>query len=450
MSNLLQSLLALATKIGAGVGNYLLFVVIAQYTGTKEFGIFSISFSVAMLFGVLGSFGQQVFLVKQVLKEQVDNNKQTELGCYYFSAAICLFFSLLACCIFVYWAYFWGNNIDPLQFIGGGLLCFAFAVSQTTIGALRVQEHTILAIFTRDVLWRFFSILGIIFMAYSAMNSMSELTSGTVLFIIAVTLIPIIFVQLLYIVTYIRKNFKGVKPQYKFSTWFDTSSGMALVAFIASSDLYVYTIVLENLLSVEEVGAFFASFKTVELLNTFLMTVTLVVAPQLSKLISQKNYVELQKKCNSAVILQSIPVLIGAVIILIAAPYCLLFFHKDYMVYSDLLRVLTLGMLFNVLTGPTVLMMQLGGMHWRQVVYQGSGLLISLALLPPLISAFGVIGAALSYTISKVIWNVSAIHAIIKKFNVDPSFLALFTRNPEGLKSVLQEFVPFLKKIRKK
>jgi len=388
--------------------------------------------------------------VKQIPKEQASENKALEIGSYYFSMWVVFGCSIISAVCFLVWGYFFNPDLSNIGLWGGASLCFLFALSQVTIGALRVQEKTIFAIFTRDLLWRLLAIILIYGMSFSFIKTYLAVNANSILLIMAISLLPIILWHAFYIIKYIKKRFDYVRPHYQFFSWFETSCGLALVAFISSSDLYIYTIMLGELLPEKDTGAFFASLKTVELLNLFLNTVTLIVAPQLSKLISVGNHVQLQKKCNSALVLQSIPVLIAGVIIMLFAPFFLWIFNHDFIMYDHVLRVLMLGMLVNTFTGATVLMMQLGGMHWRQVVYQGGSLLISIILLPFLVSIMGVMGAAIAFIISKVLWNISAILAIRKKLNVDPSIWGLLTINPEGLKGIISDMAPFLDKIRKK
>jgi O-antigen/teichoic acid export membrane protein len=426
-SNLIQSVFAFSVKLAAGISSYLIFVLLARIMGVDEFGLFSFCFSIIMIIGFSGNYGQQVFLVKQIPKERSHNNKGRELGAYYFSSFITLIAAIIGFLTFLTLVYL---DFIPLSFteaLIAGVLCFLFSVSQTTIGVLRVQDKTLFGIFTRDLMWRLLSIILVFIFMWMNMS----VNTYSALLIFTLSLLPIVILHLKVI--FDNFDFKGVIRSVQFREWFNVSSGLALIAVISSVDLYLYTIVLGNLLSKVDVGAFFVSLKTVELMNLFLMAVTLIVAPQISSLISSNKLHLLQKKCNEAILLQGVPALISGIFVLVFAEYFLGFFNEKYIEYVDLLRFLVVGVLVNALTGATGLMMQLGGMHWRQVVYQGGSLIVSLMLLPYLVTYFGIIGAGISFIISKVLWNFLAIVAIRKKLGVDPSLLGFFTRNPDGL-----------------
>lgn len=111
----------------------------------------------------------------------------------------------------------------------------------------------------------------------------------------------------------------------------------------------------------EVVGAFFAALKTAELINLFLMTVSLVVAPRLSRAVAEKRPENLQLECNAAIVLLGIPTVVASVIVLAFSPYFMLVFDASFVEHENLLRVLVLGMLVNALSGSTGLLFQLGG-----------------------------------------------------------------------------------------
>jgi O-antigen/teichoic acid export membrane protein len=436
-SDFIQSIFAFSVKLGAGIFSYLIFALLAQSMGVEEFGVFSFCFSIIMIIGFSGNYGQQVFLVKQIPVERTKHNKNTELGVYYFSSIITIVASTVGLVCLILLSYYGLVPLSIGESLVAGSLCFLFSLSQTTIGILRVHDMTLFGVFTRDLLWRLLSILIILICVFYK----STIDTYSALLIMGLSLFPLVLWHLIIIFINIKNDFINIIFQINFKEWFNVSSGLALVAIISSVDLYLYTIVLANLVSETDIGAFFVSLKTVELMNLFLMAVTLIIAPKLSSLISQKRFDKLQNKCNEAIILQGIPALIAGIIVIVTAEYFLIFFNPEYASYSSLLRLLVLGMLINAFTGATGLIMQLGGMHWRQVIYQGGSLLLSLLLLIPLVSVFGVIGAGFAFIFSKLLWNFLAIYAIRNRLDVDPSIIGLFTRNSIGLRQSLKNIV---------
>lgn len=440
-SHVMESLLAFVIRLSGGMASYALFAVISRTTGPSAFGSFSVAFSFAMTAGLVGSFGQQTFFVKEVPKAQEIGRPDYEKGVYIYAlvstGAVALASALALSILAHYRPETRGNAI---LIASTSALSFLYAVSQTTIGGLRIQNKVLYAIATRDLLWRVAAIAAI-YLTYACFQPASgaDLSISTIMFLLAICLAPIVALHLYQITSHARRAYKNVKAKLDPRAWTDTSLGLVLIAVISSSDLYIYTIILGNTLGQEEAGAFFASLKTVELLNMFLMAVTLVTAPEISKAVAARNRDRFQRVCNRSLVLQGAPAILATFLIILAAPLFMYVFDPSYVAYSNLLRLLAVGMLVNALTGATVLILQLIGKHWRQVFYQGGSLLLSIALLPVLMTHFHIYGVAIAFILSKVVWNVLAIVEIRKDRDVDPSLFGLLDKRSGGLRAVLNE-----------
>lgn len=438
-SQLVQSLLAFAVRLATGLASFVLFAVVARVSGPNEFGTFSIFFSAAMLIGLVGSFGQQVFLVKEIPRARAAGDPATELGAYYFSGLTTVVGAAAGALMLAVCSRFISVDVGMIAVGAGALLCSLFAVSQTTMGVLRVQERTLLAMGTRDLLWRILSLVGIVIL-WAWLGRQGRTVSGaSAILVLAVALLPVVLLHVWLITCKLYPEVRRQRAQWKLREWIGTSAGFALIAVISSADLYVYTVVLGFLLPASATGAFFASLKTVELLNLFLMAVTLIIGPRLSFLISQGRTAALQQQCNSAIVMQGLPAVVAGAVLFAGAPWFLSFFDPSYVASANLLRLLIVGMLINALTGATTLLLQLSGLHWRQVYYQGGSLLLSVGMLPVLVPMMGVTGAAVAFIMAKCLWNVLAIHAIRGRLGIDPSLLGLFSPIGGGLASVIAD-----------
>lgn len=440
-SQLMQSVIAFAIRMSGGVAGYALFAVISRTAGGDGFGAFSIAFSLAMTAGLFGSFGQQVFFVKEVPKAAALGQPDVEKGVHVFALISTLVASIAAAVAVAGIAIYQQEGPrDALLIVSSALLSFLYAVSQTTIGGLRVQDKVLYAMATRDLLWRILAMIGIVlaYFAFKASGS-NGLPIGVIMGILVVCLAPIVGVHLYQILSHMRRTYHAVRARVELRAWLDVSLGLLIIAVISSSDLYIYTIMLGHLIGKAEAGAFFASLKTVELLNMFLMAVTLVTAPEISRVIALGDRNKFQQACNKAIVMQGSPAVLAALFIIVAAPLFMWIFSPDYVVYSNLLRLLAFGMLFNALTGATVLILQLIGKHWWQVVFQGGALLLSVVLLPFLLRLFGIYGVAVAFIMSKLLWNILAIATIRRSHRVDPSLIGLLDRPSGGWRGAVGE-----------
>lgn len=444
-ADIVQATVAVGIRLAGGLAGYALFAVVARVIGPMEFGGFSVLFSVAMLAGTLASFGQQVFLVKEIPRAREQGDDALELGTYIFSAvstvAAAFSVSLFLARVLAHDSWQVGRG----DIVATALLTGVFAVSQTTIGALRVQSATLFAITTRDLVWRLGSISIVAGIGGIAASAAKQVDTVSVVGAMVIVLIPIVALHILRVVKQLTRRFNSVVPRFELRRWLGVSAGLAIVGGIASGDAYAFTVVLGRVLTEVETGAYFASLKSVEAVNLFLMAVTLVVAPELSTAVARDDANLLQRKCNSAFLMQAVPAIFSCGLMLVLAEVLLGMFATEFIQYSNLLRVLALAMLFNALTGSTVLLLQLGGLHWLQVWLQG-GALVGAMLLIPLTAPFvGVMAAGLAFFASKAAWNVAAIVAIRRRFGVDPSLVG-FVRN--GGAGMLRAWTDLLEQLR--
>lgn len=417
--DIVSSLLVFVLKAAGGLLGYLLFALIARFSGPEEFGKFSVLFSIVMLIGTAGSLGQQVFLVKEIPIAQHKKDTRLEQSAYVFSFFVTLVGGAAAAMFFIGVAA-WLLPQNSLALISGGIFCFTFAVSQTTVGALRIQNRIVYATATRDVLWRILTAIVVVILPMTLI----PVTADVAIFAMGLSLLIVVTWHLAVIIPKIKLESLSVSRE-KTKAWLKLTSALSIAALISSADLYIYSITIGFTKSASEVGAFFASLKTVEVINLFLMSVSLVVGPRIARAVAGGATDVIQSECNFAILIQGIPAILACSVVLAIGPILLGLFDPSFVAQAAVLKVLAIGVIFNALSGSTGLLMQLLGLHWHQVVFQGMALVIGLILLPLTVARAGIVGAAICYVVSKVLWNVLAIWAIRRRSRVDPSVMGL-------------------------
>jgi O-antigen/teichoic acid export membrane protein len=436
-SDLVVSLLSLFVKVMSGVASYIMFIVFSNYLTASDYGKFSIIFSVIMLIGFISNAGNQTFIVKELSKFDVfefDDYFSEKHNIIKYTLMTNLFAVFLGCFFYILVNYFYFHEISTSSYVFGCVLIFLFSFSQTTIGLLRVSGKTIFAVATRDLAWRVLTILVFILIIKFGIYS-DELASSPIV-ALAISILPICILHAIKLwpiyTPYIKRNISVRMPK----SWYNVTFGLSLIALISNADSYIYTIFAPMYIDKFQVGIIFSCLKTVELLNLFLMAITLVIGPQLSTYVAKNDIPRLQRKCNVAIVLQIIPIFFCMIFILIFSKELMSFFNTSYMDYSGVLVLFSIGMVINAMCGATGLLMQVGGMHWKHVLYQGGSVCFSLLSMNIWISMFDLYGVALSFIFSKLIWNVLAIRAIIGKYDVDPSICAFLVRRRRYISSI--------------
>jgi len=438
-SDVFRSFFSFLIKILAGVSGFGLFALVSQVLGAESFGVFSTFFSIAMMFAMLFSFGQQTLLVKECSSLYKEKKSELVNSYYQYSIISSLVFLLFGCFVLYFFDILFLHSMESDFYLFLSVCSFVllYGFSQTTVGIMRSQDKTISAILTRDFFWR---LLCIFFVGVLWFYGYESLVFIFLFF--SISLIPVIIYHLRaseFSFINGRLSYQGV--EYKRIT--SISFGFTMIAFISSADSYLFTFISGYYLDATSAGAFFSSIKIVELLSIFLMAVSLVMATKFSVSIADKNYDMLQRQCNISLVLQGVPATFSSIIVFLFPDFFLSFFSSDYENYSDLLRLLAFGMLVNSLTGPTVILMQLFGLQWLHVALQGSSILISMISLPLLKSSFGYMSVAIAFVLSKTLWNIVAVVVLKRKFGVDPSIFSLITFNGSVYRTVLSDLKGF-------
>ena len=113
----------------------------------------------------------------------------------------------------------------------------------------------------------------------------------------------------------------------------------------------------------------------------------------------------LMKKATRLNVAVSVPILFC---IIIFSTYLLSFFGSDYIIAKNALIILASSQLFNSISGPSAIFLNMTGRQKTLNIILIIALLINVALNVTLIPTLGMIGAALSTAISLVLWKIAA------------------------------------------
>lgn len=162
------------------------------------------------------------------------------------------------------------------------------------------------------------------------------------------------------------------------------------------------------------IGIYNVAFKVGYLALFFVVSMNVVIMPKVSELYHKNNYIEIKKVINKAtqvVILLTVPL---ALVIICFSEFILSFFGKGFVAGSTTLILITLGALFNAMTGNVD---QILNMTNNQKLVRNMfiiGFIVNVILNLILIPNYGIVGAAASSLITNVVIN-SIFVIIIKK-----------------------------------
>ena len=158
----------------------------------------------------------------------------------------------------------------------------------------------------------------------------------------------------------------------------------------------------------ESVAYYSIAVKLATVTALALISVNIVIAPKIASIYNDKNFYQLKlilKKATRMNVVISLPIII---ILLFFSEYVLSTFGSNYILAKNALWILLIAQFFNSITGPSALYLNMTGRQKKLNVILVISLLINVVLNIILVPDFGMLGAAISTTISFVISKILA------------------------------------------
>ena len=201
-----------------------------------------------------------------------------------------------------------------------------------------------------------------------------------------------------------------------------TSYPMALsaISYFIMQSIDVIFLGIYN--SFETIAYYSIAVKLSSVAALAIVSVNIVIAPKIAKIYKDNNFDKLRglmKKATRLNVAVSVPILFC---IIIFSTYLLSFFGSDYIIAKNALIILASSQLFNSISGPSAIFLNMTGRQKTLNIILIIALLINVALNVTLIPTLGMIGAALSTATSLVLWKIAA-SAVVYYFDNIKTFL---------------------------
>jgi len=171
----------------------------------------------------------------------------------------------------------------------------------------------------------------------------------------------------------------------------------------------------------EEIAYYSISVKIAALMGLMMVTVNLVIGPEISRLYNQNNIKKLEMLLSRSIKLTFGLTLPVALFLVLFGQFVLSLFGKEFVVGYPVLVIFIFVALVNIGAGAVGNILNMTG-YEKHVFY---GVLISLifniALNFTLIPLFGIIGAAISTGTAIIVWNVILWWFVKQKIGINPS-----------------------------
>jgi len=396
-------------------------IVVANLAGDVAYGRYVYVMTCLNIFCIVALFGFHTLAVREIPKLKEVGNVEGAKHFYQHTVWWVLLGSLIVG--IVGW-----HILNAMGKIGEhnstafklALLALPFwTLSLLLSGFLRGSKHIIDSQVPLKILHPTFYIIFILLLSYS-------FTSFNVSMIIAAQLIALVLV---FVCSwfFVKKDELWITKKPKQSTYHNAWTKVAVLFFfqgiIAGLNNRFDIFVLENYYSDAELAYYDIAIKISSLMGIVLLTVNLVIAPEIAKLYANNNLKKLEilvQRSIKIAFLATIPI---ALFLVIVGPLILKLYGKGFGAGYPVLIIFTFVQIINVGAGSVGNILNMTG-HEKEVIY---GIIISLVcniilnltLVPP----FGMIGAAIATGTSIAIWNIVLWFVVKQKIGINASVI---------------------------
>ena len=280
---------------------------------------------------------------------------------------------------------------------------FFYSIALLNIDTIRALKKTLLSELFRNI-FRYLPIFVFAIVLYFLDQTEMIITWLVVGFILLFFITGIAVYVIFDKIKYLNNKTENISTKEIISTSYPMA--LSAISYFIMQSIDVIFLGIYN--SFETIAYYSIAVKLSSVAALAIVSVNIVIAPKIAKIYKDNNFDELRvlmKKATRLNVAISIPILFC---IIIFSTYLLSFFGSDYTLAKNSLIILASSQLFNSISGPSAIFLNMTGRQKSLNIILIIALLINVTLNVILIPILGMIGAALSTAISLILWKIAA------------------------------------------
>ncbi|WP_282150314.1 oligosaccharide flippase family protein [Vibrio diabolicus] len=405
-------------QIFASSLSMLMGIVLARLLGPEEFGRYSFILSLIAIAVIPTIAGMPQLIIREVANAQLDKRWGELKGIlrwaigYIVSISIVVILGLI-CAIELKWI---TSDIGNLLWVGLLLVPIRGLLSRQN-ALLNGLRHPVLAQLPQSVLISILalSIVGFLYLSGKRLDAYILLQVQVISGLISL----VISIYFIFLKT--PKEVLCSSAEYKVKQWHKTLLPFSLLTIIGTMNNELASIFLGFYGMESSIAYFKVAMQGVAILALGQTAVNAISAPNIARQYKAGDMNGVQNTISQSVQLSalfSIPICL--VLIFFGERIIDVLFGSDYSQASGLLTILCLGYIVNVLSGSVGLILQMTGNEKRSLLALIFSFILGLVLLIILIPKYQEYGAAISVSISMIVWNVIMAIQVYKITNLRP------------------------------
>lgn len=406
-------------KVGSGGLAFAMFSLAARTMSPDAFGLFATWLCVAQIASVVGLVGQELLLVRFLNEYHVLGARDLTKGVLLFSLATAATATIAAAAVISAAGGVRGESalllLSVVAFMGvnSGLM-LGSQIARSLVSILMGEGN-------REFFWR---VIVVAFLLTLLLNH-SQISPAEMFALMAAAMVLGLIVQVFSIARALPAV-DTTTAKYETRRW--TASGLRFwfSSILEAANQYFDVILIYWMLDSVTAGIYFAASRLANIFAMLSAALYTFAARRLPLLYFSKNHEEFEHTLVLMAEVTALSVLSGLVIIWFGAPHLLGLFGPAFVAQEWTLVVLALGTAFQAAGGPAAAIIQLTGRESSYVPVVAANVFLRLLGFFILIPWFGVLGAAVSATLSLGVTTIT-LNLICRRWTgVDPSILVLF------------------------
>jgi len=401
-------------RIIAAAVVFLFNLVLARELGSNQAGLFFLGLSAISLLSVFVRIGLDNILLREIAANWKNNDREIVKGDW-IKGMTCIWVASIATSLTVYTFSPWLSTeifdkpmLAPiLQWMSLGIPLFA-SIFIVGFSFQAIEKHHLLILLQNMG----FQLPILLILLIHGGNNALQLS---LLWLITVLVLSVTASA------YFFKNFLGVTAKYRpFRELLLPAIPLWWMQMLQVFQIFGIPLMLGMFVTSSEVAWFYAAMKIATLVSLILTVVNISIAPEFSIHSRSGNQAELEKISKRAVMLTLLLASPVFLIIFSVPSWLLSFFGHDFINATTSLRVLAIGQLVAISTGPVgyLLMMTNNEKRVSQTASINALLLIILCIV--LLPTYGINGAAYAITLSMIVVNLLNVFWVQRELQFNP------------------------------
>jgi O-antigen/teichoic acid export membrane protein len=406
-------------KVGSGALAFAMFSLAARAMSPDGFGMFATWLSVAQIAAVVGLIGQELLLVRFLNEYQARGQADLTKGVLLSSLKKSSLAMLVAISIVAGVALLRGEwwllivSLSAFTAVNAGLM-LGSQVARSLVSILMGEGN-------REFFWR----IAVVLFLVAVLATGGRLDPAEMFTAMACAMSICLVVQVASIGRALP-NLRDVPVRSEASRWRSSALYFWVASILEAANQYFDVILVYWLLDPATAGIYFAASRLANIFAMLSAALYTYGARRLPSLYFSKNHDEFEHTLQLMAEVTGLCVLGGLAVIWIGAPNLLSLFGPHFAAQQWVLIVLALGTAFQAAGGPAAAVLQLTGHEGDYVPVVAANVALRLIGFLILIPWFGLLGAAISATVSLIIVTIVLNLLCRRRTGVDPSVLVLF------------------------